>query len=106
MGSTPVLDDQRQSAQVELLDEPEDRPVMAVEREPAHVGRLVGAAEAEVVGRHHPRGAGKPRDHLPVQERPGRLAVQAEDGIARTLVEVVHAKTVLVEVARREREAG
>ena len=104
----PVLDDDRQPAQVELLDEPHDRRAVPVERVPADVGRLVRAAEAEVVGRDHPRVRARARDHLPVEERPGRLAVEAEHRIALALVEVVHPQAVLVErsAARTGSRAG
>src|SRR5262249_30867229 len=48
------------------------------------------------------------RDHLPVEIGPGRLAVQAEDGVSagRSLVEVVDPEAVDVEVVRGERVAG
>jgi hypothetical protein len=78
------------------------------------LGRLVGASEADEVGRHHPKpGAGDDRDHLPVQEAPGRLAVQEQHrvGVGRPFVDIVDAQRAAlavgdVEVAGREREVG
>ncbi len=64
--------------------------------------RLVGAAEAEVVGGDDARDPCERRDQLSVQERPGRLAVQEEYRVACTLVDVVHSQPVLLQVARRE----
>ena len=86
----PVVDDDRQVSQVELVDEALDRCVMAVVRVPVALDRLVRAAEAEVVGREHAGDRGDRRDRLAVEERPGRLAVQEQDRVARALVQVVH----------------
>ena len=77
--------------------------VVAVVLEPE---RLVGAAEAEVVGRDRARRRRQLRDDRAVEVRPRRLAVQEQDGGAVALVEVVHAEPVLVEVVRLERVAG
>ena len=49
--AAPVLDDDGRVAQVELLDEPGDRGGVEVVRVVLEPERLVGAAEAEVVGR-------------------------------------------------------
>ena len=96
----PILDDDGRVAEVELVGEPLDRAdveVVAVVLEPE---RLVGAAEAEVVGRDRPRRRRQLRDDRAVEVRPRRLAVQEQDGGAVALVEVVHAEPVLVEVVR------
>ena len=45
------------------------------------------------------------RDHLAVEERPRRLAVQQQHRVARALVDVVHAQPVLLDVVRLEVEA-
>ena len=51
----PVLDDDRRLAQVELVGETLDRLVVEVVRVVLDPGRLVGAAEAEIVGRDRAR---------------------------------------------------
>ena len=53
------------------------------------------AAIAEVVRRHGPVAALPVADQVPPVKRPGRVAVhhQHDRGVARTLVEVVHAQT-------------
>ena len=76
----PVLDDDGGVAQVELVGEPRDRADVAVVGVVLEPERLVRAAEAEVVGSDRPRRRGQLRDDLPVEVRPGRLAVQEEDG--------------------------
>ena len=77
---------------------------MAVVRVPLALRRLVRATEAEVVGRDAARDARERRDHLAVEKRPRRLAVQEQHGIAFAFVEVVHAQAVLLDVVRFEGE--
>src|SRR3954469_6665274 len=103
--AAPVLDDERDVLQIELPREARDRLDMAIVGVPLAFGRLVGAAEAEVVRRDAARDARERRDHLAVEKRPRRLAVQQQDRVTFTLVEVMHAQSVLVEVVRLEREA-
>ncbi len=103
--AAPVLHDDGQVLEIELTHEPLDRFVVPVVRVPVAVGRLVGASEAEVVRRDASRDTCERRDHLSIQERPGRLAVQEQDRITAALVDVVHAQSVLVDVVRRERVA-
>ena len=80
---------------------------VAVVRVPVALGRLVGAAEAGVVGHDHAVPAVDQRpDHLPVEVRPGRLAVEADDRVARALVEVVQPQPVDLGVVRLEVEPG
>ena len=102
----PVLDDDRELSQVELLDEPRDRAGVEVVGVVLPAERLVRAAEAEVVGRDRPGRRGQLGDDLAVEVRPGRLAVQQEDGRPGALVEVVHAQPVLLRVVRLEAVAG
>ena len=83
-------------------DEPLDRLVVEVVGVVLEACGLVGAAEAEVVGRDDAGDRGEGRDHLPVEERPARLAVEQEDRVALAFLDVVHAETVLLQVARRE----
>ena len=102
----PVLDDDREVSQVELLDEPRDRAGVEVVGVVLPAERLVGAAEAEVVGRDRARRRDELGDDGAVEVRPGRLAVQQQDGRPGALVEVVHAQAVLLDVVRREAVAG
>ena len=93
-------------AQVELVGEAFDRAVVEVVGVVLDPGRLVGTAEAEVVGRD---GASRPRDrrdHRAVEERPRRLAVQEQHRIAAPLVDVVHPQPVLLDVVRVEGVPG
>ena len=68
--------------------------------------RLVRASEPEVVGCDDARDRRERPDHLPVEERPGRLAVEEEHRIAAALLHVVHAQAVLLEIRRLERVPG
>ena len=104
--AAPVLDDDGGVAQVELLDEPRDRPGVEVVGVVVEPERLVGAAEAEVVGRDRAGGRRQLRDDLAVEVRPGRLAVQQQHRRARALVEVVQPEAVLLDVVRLEVVAG
>ena len=69
---------------------------------------LVGAAEADEVGCDDARAARQEnRDHAPVQVRPGRLAVQAQErALALAFVDVVHAPVAPLQVTGKEAEAG
>src|SRR5207253_6101847 len=70
-------------------------------------GELVRFAEAEEVGGEDPVAAARERrDHLAVQERPARLAVEAEDRLAASLVQVMHAGAADRQVVRREGVPG
>ena len=78
--ATPVLPDERDAAQIQdVLDEvpgPLDLPGVGVVLLP---GRLVRAPEADKVGRDRAQsGVREDRQHRPVQERPGRFAVQQQ----------------------------
>ena len=98
----PVLDDDGGIAQVELVGEALDRRKVEVVGVVLDPGRLVRAPEPEVVGRDGASGTRDGRDHLAIQERPGRLAVQEQHRIARALVDVVHPQPVLLDVVRLE----
>ena len=109
--SAPVLHDQRDVPEIERLDQAEQRLAVEIEGIGRFVGRLVGAAEARKVGRHHAiAGAGEDRDHAAIEVAPGRLAMQAEPGpvgLARSFVDVMQAKPVrTLEVARRVGPVG
>ncbi|CFE46888.1 Uncharacterised protein [Mycobacterium tuberculosis] len=81
--------------QVEILEpgrHPLDVPQVGVVLD---ASRLVGAAEADQVGREHTvPGGGERRNHGSVQITPGGLAVQQDDRrtVARALVDVVHSQ--------------
>ena len=66
-------------------------------------GRLLGQAEADHVGdddavsRVHQR-----RDDVAVEETPGRIAVQQQDGIAGALIDVMHPPAIDPRVAGGE----
>ena len=85
-------------AQIEPVDEGEDRAAVEVEGVDRLVHRLVRAPEAVEVGRHRAMtGGGEDRDHLAVEVAPGGLAVQAEEdlgGVGRSLVEVVQPRAL------------
>jgi hypothetical protein len=75
---------------------------------------LVRTTEADQVGCDRPQaGCGQDRDHVPVEEAPGRLTVEQQHGlaVAGALVQIVHAQfpAVLVGdvgVVGREPEVG
>src|SRR3954454_11238133 len=104
--AAPVLHDERDALQVELAHETRHRLDVAVVGVPLRLRRLVGAPEPEVVRRDAPRDPLERRDHRPVEKRPRRLAVQEQHRVTVSLVDVVHAQPVLVEIARLEPEAG
>src|SRR5262249_21632352 len=56
--------------------------------------RRLALSEAHVVGHEDPPALGEPRDHPAIEIAPGRLAVEADDGLGarRALVDVVHAE--------------
>src|SRR5437763_16647121 len=80
---------------------------MAVIGVPADVGGLVGAPKAGVIGGDAAKaGVTDRRDHLPPQERPGRLTVEEDDRLPLPLIEVGQAEPVNLTVVRIELEAG
>ncbi len=98
--AAPVLHDERDRAKIELRHESRDRLDMTVVGVEARFGRLVGAAEAEVVGRDTAGRADELRDDLPVEECPRRFSMEEQDGVAGALVDVVHPQAVLLQVPR------
>ena len=97
--AAPVLDDDRHAVEVERVEVAADRLDVAVVGVPALVGGLVRAAEPDEVGAHDAMAA---RDelveHVPVEEAPARLAVEAHDRRPVPLVEVVQAQAVDLDV--------
>src|SRR5262245_7883044 len=78
---------------------------MAVEAVPVAIRRLVGAPEAREVRTDDPvPGLHQRGEHLAVEERPGRLAVEADDRFAvlRALVHIVQPQTVDLDVVGLE----
>ncbi len=98
--SSPVLPDERDLAQIERIEHggahPFDMAGVGV------VGALrwfVGATEPDEVGRDAAQSCrGEDRDHLPVEEAPGRFAVHEEHygAVARAFVEIVDAQPRVV----------
>ena len=105
--AAPILDDGGGCVEIEVLDEVGhelDVAVVGVER---RVGGFVGHAEAGVVGDDAAvPGCGQRPDDLAGQETPRRLAVEQDDRLAGTLIEVVDADSVDVDVVRLESVAG
>jgi hypothetical protein len=102
----PVLHDDRGVPQIELLGESRDRRRMALVRVPLGLRWLVGTPEAEVVRCDAARRGRQFGDHLAVEERPRRLAVEQQHRIAVALGDVVHPQPVLLDVVRLEGVPG
>src|SRR5256886_12162818 len=108
--TTPVLAEQREPRQPELFHDRSYPVDVALVRVVGAFRGLVRASEPDEVGDHRSEaGAGDDRDHLPVEEAPGRLAVQEQHrvGTRWALVDVVHAQraplaVVDLDVMRRE----
>ena len=80
--AAPVLADQRDAAQIERLDRGAQPLDVTLIRVVAALARLVGAAEADEIRRDDAVSRrGEERNHLAIQIRPRRLAVQAEHRI-------------------------
>ena len=100
----PVVDHQADISQVQLLhqrahvrDTRGQRVLVVV------VIGLVGVATSHVIERHGPMTAHELLDEIPVEERPGRIAVKHEHGFTRALVDVVEPVSGDVDVVRGER---
>jgi len=103
----PVLDDHGRPTEIQRAKQRRDELHVALVAVPAPVGGLVGAAEARVVGADHPPPGGHQRsDHLPVQEGPRGLTVEAHDRVAGARVHVVQARAIALEPVRLEAIAG
>jgi hypothetical protein len=100
--AAPVLHDDREVVQVELLHQPDDRAEVEVVGVVLLAQRLVGAPEAEVVRGDRPRARHELGKHLPVEVGPRRLAVQEQHGRAVALVQEVHPEALLLDVVGRE----
>ena len=82
--AAPVLADEGDVVQVELVEEGRAHPLdVAGVGVVGPLGRLVGAAEAHQVGRDAPQpGVDEHGDHVAVQEAPGRLPVHEQHHLA------------------------
>src|SRR5581483_1181138 len=90
-GAAPVVHDEGQAAETELVDELLDRGDVALVRVPADVGRFVRAAEADQVGRDRAvTGGDDRRDDVAPQVRRRRLSVQQQDRRPLALVGDMH----------------
>jgi len=91
--ATPVLGHQRHTGQVQAGHQSVHPVHVPGEGVIGGVGGLVGAAEPDVVRRDHPQSRpGQTRDDMPVQKRPGGLAVEQQHhrSVARSGVDIVH----------------
>ncbi len=102
--AAPIVHHERDVADVELLDQPGhvrhsggQRVVVGT------VAGLVGEAAADVIRCHGPVIAPQLSNQVTVQEGPARIAVQHENHLALTLVNVVHPVAADVQVVRGER---
>ncbi len=88
-GSTPVLRDQRHVIQVELLDYAGDDACVL-----AGMVRVIccrgGQSKPGIVQSDASERVAQGHDHLPIHERPRRIAVQHQQHRAGSLVDVVH----------------
>jgi hypothetical protein len=91
--AAPVLTDEGHVAQVQTADHTVQPVDVSGKGVVGGIGRLVGAAGADVVRRDHPQpGSGKDADHPSIQARPGRLPVHQHDHwtVGGACVHVVH----------------
>jgi hypothetical protein len=95
---SPVVNDEGDVLELERLDEPLD--VAVVIGEYVIDVRLIGLAETDVVRRDDPALIFDVGHDVAPQIGRCRLAVQEENGIAFTLVDVVHSRTVNLDVSR------
>src|SRR5262245_11891238 len=90
----PVLDHERDPVEPEGVDEALDHLAVLARRE-AVAGWRLGQAEAGVVGSDATVAVGEPIYEMPIEERPGGVAVQHEERLALAGLEVVHAGAAL-----------
>ena len=88
--AAPVLDDDRDVLELDLVEVPADVLDVALVCVPGLVRWLVRAAEPdEIRADHAVPGGDEGVEHVPVEVAPIRLAVEAEHGRPRALVEVM-----------------
>jgi hypothetical protein len=91
--TTPVLHHQRRPAQVEFQDQILDH--LRVFRGGVSVaGGRLRQTESRIIDCDTTVSVPQAGDHVPVQERPGRVAVQQDQRRPGTLVEVMHPRPV------------
>ena len=101
--SAPVVAHHCQTAQIELADKASEVGNMPIETMRLLTGRFLGQAEADHVGDDDAVSRiDQRRDHATIEEAPGWIAVQQHDGIAGTLIDIVHPPAVDPGVARCE----
>ena len=100
------MDDERDLAQVEHVDETAQRIGVEVEGIVVHLGQLVRAPEADEVRGHDAVVGGQQWDHLAIEIRPRRLAVQAQHRLPRPFIHVMNTHSIDLDVVRFEGEAG
>jgi hypothetical protein len=100
---TPVLHHQGDLPQRELLDEAVHHPGVLGDRVPV-AGRSGGQPEARVVQCNAPEPVRQPLHDVPIEERPGGVAMQGKKDRPVALVDVVHVRPTHVQEAAIERE--
>ena len=90
--AAPILPDEGDAVQIEIVDERGEILDMGLERVGAILRRLA-LSESHVVGHDDPPVFRKGRNELPVDVPPGRLAMEADDRLALALVHVMHAES-------------
>ena len=102
--AAPVVADHHQALQIKLADETRQIRDVSIEAVRLLAGRFLGQAEPDHVGDDdtiaciHQR-----RNHIPVEESPGRITVQQQDRIAGALIDIMHPPAIDPRVAGRER---
>ena len=101
--SAPVVAHHCQTTQIELADKAGEVGDMPIETMRLLTGRFLGQAKADHVGDDDAVSRiDQRRDHAAVEEAPGRIAMQQQDGVADALIDIVHSPAIDPGVARHE----
>src|SRR5208282_4281091 len=95
--AAPVLPDDDETAQLELVDQRNQIGDVMRERKRCVDARMVGIAGAYPVGNHDPiAGAGERADEIAIEESPSRVSVQEQywTRVASALVDIGHVAAV------------
>ncbi len=89
--AAPIMADQRDAVQIQRTQQSGEVGDMAIEAVRLFAHRLFRQPEADHVGDDDATASrGQRRDEVPIQEAPGRIAVQQHDRIAGALIDIVH----------------
>ena len=100
--AAPVVAHDREAAQIKLTDKAGEIGDVPVEAVRMLARWLLGQAEADHIGDDDAVSRlDQGRNNPAVEEAPGRVAVQQQNGIARALIDIVHSPAVDPGVARR-----